>query len=58
MARNISIPPPPVKTAEQIAREQRATDRRYRAKLRESRKDQQAKPLQQSLGSLLKAAGF
>lgn len=57
MAKNISIPPPPVKTAEQIAKAQRETDRRYKAKLREHRKDEQAKPLVQSLGDLLKAAG-
>jgi hypothetical protein len=58
MARNISLPPPPVKTAEKLAQEQRATERKYRAALRENRKQEQIKPLQQSLGSLLRAAGL
>ena len=57
MAKNISNPKPPVKTAEQCEKEQAATEKRWKAKLREHRKTEQAKPLTQSLGDLLKQAG-
>lgn len=57
MARNISLPPPPVKTATQRAAEQRATDARFKARVREHRQAEQAKPLRQSLAGLLAAAG-
>ena len=56
MPKDLSKPLPPVKTAEQQNAERRKIDAKFKARLREQRQAEQAKPLTQSLGDLLEQA--